>query len=81
MNRRSFLRLGALFVPVVATPTVAYSFCGGWRNELIYSTRTPVDDFIRLSIERSIANAGRIPWNNEPYFDLSRIVIKGTISI
>jgi hypothetical protein len=26
MNRRNFLKLGALFVPVVAAPTVAYSF-------------------------------------------------------
>ena len=26
MNRRGFLKLGALFVPVVAAPTVAYSF-------------------------------------------------------
>ena len=26
MNRRSFLKLGALFVPVAAAPTVAYSF-------------------------------------------------------
>jgi hypothetical protein len=26
MNRRSFLKVGALFVPAVAAPTVAYSF-------------------------------------------------------
>ena len=32
MNRRNFLRLGTLFVPVVAAPTVAYSFCGGWKS-------------------------------------------------
>lgn len=32
MNRRNFLKLGSLFVPVVAAPTVAYSFCGGWQN-------------------------------------------------
>lgn len=37
MNRRNFLRLGSLFVPVVVAPTVAYSFCGGWaRPELPY---------------------------------------------
>ncbi len=31
MNRRGFLKLGSLFVPVVAAPTVAYSFL--WKVE------------------------------------------------
>jgi hypothetical protein len=30
MNRRSFLKLGSLFAPVVTAPTVAYSFL--WAN-------------------------------------------------
>lgn len=37
MNRRNFLKLGALFVPVAAAPTVAYSFI--WARE-----RSPLDE-------------------------------------
>lgn len=37
MNRRNFLKVGALFVPVVAAPTVAYSFLRDKGNSgLIY---------------------------------------------
>lgn len=36
MNRRNFLKLGALFVPAVVTPAVVYSFL--WSRS---ETRTP----------------------------------------
>lgn len=35
MNRRNFLKIGALFVPVVAAPTVAYSFLWGSPEPII----------------------------------------------
>ncbi len=36
MTRRNFLKIGALFVPAVAAPTIAYSFLtGGASNALV----------------------------------------------
>jgi hypothetical protein len=35
VNRRSFIKLGALFVPAVAAPTVAYSFLWAKPNPFL----------------------------------------------
>jgi hypothetical protein len=46
MNRRNFLRLGSLFVPVVVAPTVAYSFL--WARPESYVWESTVDDRRRV---------------------------------
>lgn len=41
MNRRNFLRLGALFVPAVVEPTRVYSFIWGRKERYVWE---PVPD-------------------------------------
>ncbi len=59
MNRRNFLKLGALFVPVVAAPTVAYSFL--WAPS--YERADGFDDFQAVydALMRELAICLQIP--------------------
>lgn len=56
MNRRSFLKVGALFVPAVAAPAVAYSFLPGDPHAALVGLGS--DDHIRY-----LLRCGPERWN------------------
>ena len=78
MNRRNFLRLGALFVPAaIVEPRRVYSFI--WAPPTRVIDVTQFGEWLRLCIAADIAAA---KLNQTLRFAaLKRIVIEGTVSI